>query len=549
MLTKRFFSGCCGVILCLYASVGYAQQAPRIINQNQIDQSNRVPERRDDTTLPPTSGAKRQPSRTPSSGGRLIRLEHLSISGSTLSDETIETFWSRWQDRTLTANQLADVTNDLKQFYSDQDYALYAVDLVSHENGTLYFNILEGHIGEIEFVGDADIDLSLVRAYAAKVIADQPLRRSTFQRYLLLMGDIPGLSVDPVFLPLRPTEGVIKLEIALEKKPVELGLTYTNQGLGAVSRSQFDARVAFNSLFRQGDVTEIGYGFPDDFDRYRLISLFHEQAIGSEGTRLSIFHNDFQSTPNAFQEGNSRLTVIQAIHPLLRSKEKNAFLNVSLDHLDNENKIFDLLITDERTRVMRVGLSGDVNSENGNFTAGYLSLSKGFDAFGARQDFLFGKPDFLKGNMQLRREQALIGRFSARLRASIQYTPDSLPSSEQLFFGGADYGGAFEIARFSADRGALTAGEIIYRLNGRFSGRFVQQPELYGFADYGYLNNINASFLPENQRAASAGLGIRFGLFDRAYVQFQAGHPLETPDNFDPADKEWRYFFQIRSAF
>ncbi|MDB5477704.1 MAG: Polypeptide-transport-associated domain protein ShlB-type [Alphaproteobacteria bacterium] len=537
------------VFVLVFSIPAALAQSPRIINENRLDYGGASTiDRR--TRIPRPRDVETPQNRVDDNSPRVV-LQKLELSGSTLSQRTVNEFWSHWQGKRISQAGMGRVADDLKKTYSENDYALYGVTIPPQDfaRGILRLEVTEGYIGAVGFEGDMMGDLSLARAFAEKLKTERPLRRSTFQRYMLLMGDIPGLRIQPRFLPMNKDKGVVKLQIALTKRPVELGLTYNNQGAETLARSQFDSRLSFNSVLRQGDYTEFGYGFPDDFERYSLLSFFHEQPVNSEGTRASVFYSRLHTNPNDFQEGQSYSAGAQITHPLLRSKTDNIIANIAVDGLNNDNAILGQTIADERTRVLRAGFSGDHTDKKGNFTGGFLNISRGFNILGARQSVFFGDPNFTKGNIRIDHDHALPLRFIGRIRSAAQVTAETLPSSEQLTFGGNDFGGGFEISRFAADRGVVGAGELAYPLDRFIKTRFINFPEIYGFADYGYLTNLDKAALGPPQEASSAGIGTRFGVTDKLAVQLQAGKAISTPSFFSDDEKGWRYFMQIRTVF
>jgi hemolysin activation/secretion protein len=132
---------------------------------------------------------------------------------------------------------------------------------------------------------------------------------------------------------------------------------------------------------------------------------------------------------------------------------------------------------------------------------------------------------------------------------------NSLLSAEQLGYGGAQYGSAYDSSEIIADSGI--EGKLELRYNSPTVGEFFRTTQYYASYDFGVLYQKNAlpgaasasdpfaSILtPTKQSGTSGALGIRFNLVDRVNSYFEIAKPL-TKKVAAYNNNDARYFFSI----
>lgn len=534
-------------MLCTMAGAAMAQQGPRLIDGNRID--NRVPF--------PARTTPQPEKEAPSPGGLSdlapFMLKHIDVAGTSLPPSAIAQLSSRWTGQQIDGRGVATITRDLRRIYKDHDYALFTILVPSQDfaDGALKLGVVEGHVSDVIIEGDTDgHDMRLASAYAGKIAAEAPLRQSTLERYLLLLGDIPGYAVSSAFEP-TGQPGAVRLRLNMQHRRVTLGSAYNNLGPGITGRSQFEVNATVNNLLRQGESTQILYGFPDDFKRYQLYGLSHSEAIGSEGMTLGVSGSHLRTTPGNSSSGKAYTAGAQLLYPFVRGQHDNLFGTAGIDGLNSQNAILGQISTSERTRNIRAGLSGSRVRDDGTSMLLSGTVSVGLDSFGARSlEPFYGDPGYIKANLRGGYARSLPFDLSARVRAAGQAAPEALPSSEQMTFGGQDFGGGFQTASFAGDQAVMGTLELAYSLEGPLAATPFAQSETYGFLDGASLWNENDIFQPGHRTPSSAGLGLRLGLWNKAGLQFQAGKPLTEADStLEGRGDGWLFTFQLRSLF
>lgn len=521
----------------------------RLIDRNRIDQGGAVTI--DPSTAVPQGGVTEEALPQKKIG---FTLKSIRVENSSLPTAKLRPIEGQWRGKHVGEAEIAAITQAVGDHYRKQGYALYTVLAPQQDfnNGVLTLQAIEGHVAEVMIDGDTRGSLELVKAYADQLTKEQPLRQKTLERYVQLMGDIPGLKVDSRFEPMpggRP--GQVRLRLTLQQKRFSAGLGYNNQGPGLLGRSQFEVNATANSFFRDGDRTQLVTGYPDDFNRYELYGVVHEQPLGNDGLRMALTGAHLVTRPrNSDMRGTANSAGMQLSYPLVRSLRTNIIASAGFDGLNSSSAILGQVFSDERTRSLRGGVQASHIDEEGNATAALANVSKGLDAMGARRGSIaFGGPDYTKANIKLVRGQRLPLDLVARAKISGQLAFESLPASEQLTFGGTEFGGGFESARYTGDRGILAALEVAYPLQQQLAGTWVANSEVYSFADYANLTNVNSTYLPDREEASSAGAGVRIGVLDKAVVQLQAATPISSPNEpYLKEKRDWRFLVQLKSV-
>ena len=470
--------------------------------------------------------------------------------------------------RQADAATLGALSTAVSDAYRRAGFALYGVVVPEQGfgRGLVVLRVVEGHVAEVAFEGDTEgADLSLLRAYADRLMAERPLRQATLDRYVLLMQDVSGRKVQ-TRMELLPQPGQVKLVVAVQRTSVRLGLGLDNLGAALLGHVQGAVSVSTYSVLREGDNTRLTYGAPSDFHRFTYVAARHQQPIGTDGLTLAASFGFLQTRPTrqSSLDGTATTFGLQAVYPLIRRARQTAQVFGAFDLLDSHSLSVGQLVSDEATRVFRIGgafaMANEADTRIGSVTA---SLSQGVDGFGARQrlDFYYGRPEFTKVNLQAGLQQELWPqRLSLRLRAVAQVTGDRLPASELLTFGGVNLGRGFDTATLFGDRGiggtATLAAPLrpmlpqdgLRKTFGTTIGDILVGSEVYGFADAARLENLQPVPAPRGDRASSAGFGVRLPVYEETKLDLEMAKPVVTPLHAR-VSSDWRFVFVLRRDF
>lgn len=522
---------------------------PRLIDSGRLDQASpKSPQTEIEIPKEPVPAA---PSDLADRGFVLTNVE---VRGAvSLSRDKLVPIWERQRGQLISVRDLYAIADKIAAAYAKAGFALYRVSVPRQgfSDGPALIDVTEGYVDAVAIEGvPTDSDLPLLKAYAAKIIADRPLRQATLERYLLLMDQIPGIKVGSRLEPINGRPGAVRLRLGVQKKTWEYGLGFNNQGASALSRLQLDANVALNSLFSQGDRTQVVVGAPLQIDRYQYYGVNHLQPIGQDGATVTLSLGDLVTHPSGSGiSGNALMGSIQTTYPVILASRENLLATGSFDFLNSNNAILGRTVSDERTRAVRLGLAYGLEDRwSGTNTASGV-LSQGIDAVGAKRGGPEnGGPAFTKINLRLGREQDLSARYVIRVKSAVQYTQDHLPSTEQFAYGGLDFGRGFDQAALLGDQAIAFAAETAYRLSEKAQPTWLDKSEIFVSGDWARAWNLDTNFQLRNDSGASLALGARTRFLRNILLELGAARVLQQPRAID-GKPGWRFIALVKKSF
>jgi len=538
------------------AQAGLTSIGPRIIDRNRIDQS-------PSTVAPPSGqvagGGKRAPAAPPPGvEDQSFVLRDVAVEGATaIQADRLRRVWAGRQGQTARVRDVYAMADAIGQLYADSGYALYSVSVPSQDfrSGHVRIRVTEGYVASVTISGNTEgADLSVLKAQAARIVGERPLLQATLERNILLMNEIAGLKVGSQFEPIPGQPGAVTLKLAIKRTTFEYGIDFDNQGNALLSRTQMAANVAVNSLLREGDRTQLVVGAPLSIERYQYYGLSHTEPIGTDGAKVTVNLGDLVTNPVHHEDGGSaQFFDLSASYPLIRAVRESLTATGSFDGLNSNDALLGRTLADERTRVLRAGLSWAKQDNALDALTGVsalsVSVSEGLDAFGARQESLvYGGPRFTKLNARASRSQDLPWNFVVRAKLAIQYAFDHLPATEQFAFGGTEFGQAYDTAAVTSDSAAATSLEVAYKLPQSWFPSVLTSNEVFGFGDYARLWNREAPLMRAHDRGASAGFGVRTKLLDKLSLEAGVANAVLPPESLTRAER-WRALLQVSGKF
>lgn len=434
---------------------------------------------------------------------------------------------------------LQNIAAAISAGYAKADVALYSVLIPNQDvsDGVLRVLLIEGTVEQV-IVTDRSTGRArrLVAAIGDHLTAERPLRKSTLQRYVSLIQDVPGTKTD-IDIVQGSKQGLVRVVLTVTDKKNEFASGFDNRAGSTYRGGAFTARATLFHLLRGGDQTDLNLAASTNFSNYRYASLSHSTAIGSNGGRLAASAGYLRTRPrNTPIKGDAQIVGLTYSYPLIRDYRRNLTASVGIDGLNSDNAAFGQLIASERTRAARAAL-GYVEVQPKRTVAGGITVSRGIDMFGARVTAPLAETGFTKLNARASLDQAIGKRMVARLRIAGQYSRDKLPAAERFAVGGDDYGRAFEIAVLSGDRGAGALAELAVKP--LMKSKAFADTELYAFVDGAKLRILPRGPIPGGSfDLASAGGGVRLVYTSKAALFVEAAKPLDRP--FAGYEKDWR---------
>jgi len=464
-------------------------------------------------------------------------LRAAAIEGSRLDQQRLQAAVQPFIGQTLDVEGVARLRAAVAAAYAGSPWALpiVAIDVSEAQRGVVRIAAIEGRVQHVAFKGQARRDDSLLlQAYAAALIAETPLSRLRAERYLSLIGDIPGVVVATRAIPGDQAGGVdLDMTVTRQRWAYDFGLD--TRGSRILGRTQLIASAALNGAFRMGDQTRVTAILPADVERFQYVAVSHRQPLGFDGAAVTGSLGYLRTRPTGGIEGDAVTGGGNLSWPLIRSYRTNVVLGVGLDGVNSDAAVFGERIATERTRVLRASATASRVRERSTLSGG-VTLSQGLDTLGARAPSGLTDLDFRKINARLDATRALGTAFRISAAATAQYSRDAAPSSEQFALGGGDIGRGFPTALISGDAGWGVRAEAAWRpqrIRGRLAGS-----EVYAFGDGGEATLNDRPGLPgRTLRLASVGAGTRIALGPRTRLELEAARAVDDPR---PTADKWR---------
>ena len=479
-------------------------------------------------------------------------LTGVEITGATVfTAGELATLYEGFLGQTATQADIERLLAAITKKYRDAGYVLSRAVAPPQpiEFGILRVQVIEGYVERVVFTSDREMARGLVNSYARKITRSRPTRLAELERYILLINDLPGLTVRPTMRALDQPSGAYELNLALTHKAANAYASVDNRGTTATGPLQALAGVDLNSALGLHEQTRgVFFTVPDDPSELKFAQVSQEHRIGSEGTRVFVSGALSRLTTDSDSDGQplaGRGTQLSfgAAHPFVRSRRLSVVAAGSFDASRSEQEKTGEDF-DERLRVFR--LAGRVAGEDGwDGSNGFgIEVSRGVEGLGAsdpdtaqlsRAD---GDIEFTKVKADLSRLQRLGDHWSILASLAGQWSPDTLLSAEEFSLGARQYGRAFDPSEISGVSGAAGAIEIGY---GREPGVFLLDSfQIYTFAEGGAVWTSDGF----SEGMASIGVGIRWELFEGLSAEFEIAKPFLRPVA-NEGDRNPRFFFSV----
>ncbi|WP_159979571.1 MULTISPECIES: ShlB/FhaC/HecB family hemolysin secretion/activation protein [unclassified Novosphingobium] len=537
-----------GALLALTGVNAFAQGNPPAISQSPTIDRDRLD--RAGPAIPRTGPEVQLPSapaRVEVAAPVQVALTQVRYEGATLASETLDEATRPFVGSPLDRDMLQKLANAISAAYAKSDIAFYAVSIPAQSaaGGVLVVRVVEGRIVEYKLASESSsTPKRLIDAQVKRLMRDTPTHKSTIERTLSLLRDIPGQTVQ-ANLRTTTTPGELALDLDVKRKQVDVTLNLNNRGVvNVTSGAQAQLAVSLNGLLREGDTTRLSGYVPFQPSRYQFYSASHATPVGSAGTTVGLSGAYVRTrTRDLGIKGDARQLGIVVAHPLIRSYKRNLTLTASFDGTNSTNYYLDTAFGGFRTRALRLG----ANWSSIGDTSGYgvsLSLSQGFNALGAREIEGYSTPSYRKANLQTTFVKQLSPSIAAKATVRGQYSSDRLPTTERVVLGGEGAGLAFRDGFLTADKAATGGAELSWRvLGGTTDPRGLT---VFAYADGALAHSYARPLygLPSRDYSlASAGGGVRITPIKGWTGSAQVAVPVKKA--FAGISEKTRFFFSV----
>ena len=492
----------------------------------------------------------------------------LRIEGAvTIPEEMLRAAWPHEPGSVIAVKEVFRLANAVTRAYARAGYAL-SFGLVPEqqiENGIVTVRVVEGFVDNIEFFGkhaDTLKGTAMGRKagrIAAGILNSRPLRTVDLERYLLLVGDLPGLKVAATLMPAPTALGGSTLRIAVtERHRTQAQLAYNNFLPESLGRDTAGGWIQANGLITGADIIRLGGWRSLDSDQYWSASGDVSTMIGSEG--LTIGLSGFYSKSDPDEDflssleylGKTTFASIHTSYPVIRTRSRNLIIGASAALLNTESEILGSDLTRDKLRTLEAFATYDFADHTGSVNYLRISVAQGLDVLNASGNSRAnGDVEYTTTTLDAQTNRPLlatpIGTLAMRLQLRGQATVGSnaVFSAAECGYGGRQFGRGFEPSIMLGDHCVLGLAELSWS---RPVGASVF--DIYAFADAGITFQKGTLVVDEarDRTASSAGTGIRLRFADRISGVLEAAWPMKKPTNDEQID-DFRFNAFLRIGF
>jgi len=489
-----------------------------------------------------------------------LTLNELQVVGASVYDTAeLSALWRDLLNRPVTLADLYGVRDAITAKYRNDGYVLSQAVVPAQRirNGVVRLEVVEGYVDEVIVQGEARDRLGLLERMGGKIKASRPLRMADMERYVLLADDLPGVAVKTVLEASPDTPGASRLTLTLERTPLNGSLTLDNRGTRSVGPMQATGVVSVEDQLGLFERTTAQGILTPQIRELRFLDLAQGVPVDAEGTMLTYGVRRSWSKPGDSVrplelDSLTSSARIGLSHPFLRSRARTLRGDLSFTVRDSRTTALGDPLSQDRLRILAAELAYDVSDAWDGVNLVTLQASKGLDILhssrsgSANLSRAGGRSDFRKVNLIAQRNQKLGEDHVLVLAGEAQYSPDQLLSAEEFGIGGKAYGRAFDASEISGDNGFSTRAELQRIL--QVAQDDLDYVMLYGFGDYGAVWNYEAGSRHGRRSLGSAGVGVRFGVFQRIDASVELAKPFITVPT-STLDRSARTFFTLSTQF
>lgn len=449
----------------------------------------------------------------------------------------------QWQDLLGTEISLADlrrVLDAIAVVYRANDY--YALALAPPQDfadGRIEIRVYEAYIREVAIEGDIPgLDRRLA-PYIDRIVAMTPVRISRLERYLLLMADLAGVTLDAQLskIPDEPGAGRLVLTVGFDRKVIAGRLDNFGDDQTGPLTASLNAR--FNDLFGTFESTN-GLVVTNPLDPEKLVFLRLAQLYRLGPSGLSAGYEVAQVWSDIAEIDVHAETMAAKVffdYAIMRRIDRNLIGTVALNTKDVAIDLDGDPLVRKANRWVTASAAYD-DTIAGAALILEVAAAQGLSGLGSTGDNADFR--FLTADASLSRD--LTETMSASLRATGQTALTDLPATVMFDVGGENYGRAFDGSTITGEDGVAASLEIGRRFETNVA--WLSGFTVFAFADYGAVWNDGGPY--SFAAIGSAGGGIRSRVGRHGSVTAFVATPYLDTANLNDAGTRFRFTAGLR---
>jgi len=481
-------------------------------------------------------------------------LREVHIEGATvIPADRLMREWDKHPGEEISVEDVFRFANAITRAYSRAGYAISfaVVPQQKIEDGIVTIRVVEGVVSRIDFTG-AKLPGGLlgrgpVADIAERIRQSRPLRNADLERFLLLINDVPGVSVRATLSPAPDMVGgsILTIEIARKRRSLDLGYnSYMPRSLGThVVGGTMDV----NALLTGGDRLRLGAYQNVTSGAYWSLSGDYVSILDQDGLTLGVSGSYSHTRPTTpllrflGYQGSATIGRATLSYPLIRSRTENLAIEVGGAIANADSELLGRPELRDRLRSVVTALTYDVTDASQAANSLRLGIEQGLKRLDARANSRAnGRLDYVLLTMEVQRLQPIArlagGQVTTLIAAQAQVAARGpLYSSAECSYGGRRFGRRFDAGTMVGDHCLLSSVELRWSAPGSI-GEMPVGVQTYGFVDAGKVWQ-QGRLLPGERRAstaATAGLGLRLSLTDHMSGGIEASRVVQAPRGSPP---------------
>ena len=419
-------------------------------------------------------------------------------------------------------------------------------------DGIVTIQVLEGRIGAVKL--ELEPGVKIAPEFLDRIVAilrGNPLaERELIERALFVLGDLRGIIVSS---SLTPGDKIGQADLTIKVAPgAAYGANLDADNGGSIFTGKYRVNAGFDwyNPTGHGDIASLRAQVTTNLGA-KFVRASWLTPINSIGTRLGLAASflKYELGTDTFDpldaDGTAEAYSLQLLHPLIRSRNNNLFLQASTDFRRFEDRVqaIGLVTKKEIAPYATLGVVGDFRDTfaGGGITnyslgavGGKLKIKNPEDVEVDQENYnTAGK--YLKVQLGVSRLQVLPNRDYLYLSALGQYATHNLDSSEKFALGGPNGVRAYPSPESPTDSGAILTWEYRKSLPIEdLPGEIVA----WVFGDYaaGRLHQHKLDTdIGNTRKLVGHGIGVTYagnrGLLVKSFVAFRGGTKAQSDDS------------------
>ncbi len=454
--------------------------------------------------------------------------------------------------RQLTAQDLSALASAVATITRKAGYPFASASIPAQpmRDGVLHIGVDEGTIAAVRVVGAVSPLADKILTTA--LVTGAPVRREALERAILLVGDIPGLTVKSSKYVRQNGFGILLVTVAEDKTSAYLQVD--NRGSAEIGPIRATMLANVRGIAQSGDeLRVIAATTPIEPSEFAFIRAVYAAPVDAHGSVVTLSGSYGRANPGAALKpldviGNSVDAAVGYATPLLRSRARSAWASVELRTLKTDQTLLGTMLRNDRLTTLTGAINGTGKLGPG-LLRGEVVMVGGLPIDGVshegdrRTSRVDGDARFVTWGYTVDWSTDIVGPMAMMLASSGQLASRPLLATAEIGVGGPAFGRAYDYAERTGDQGVLGSAELRANI-GRVKGG-PDRVQLYGFVDGGYVDNLRKGVGGGALLSTGTGARLGYGLLDG---MIEIAFPLNE-DRFDTQTKQPRVSFRVSRSF